>query len=150
MQRLLTCVAPVHSNTLFTAFKHVSHKTNKASCKSSAGNLCHFETSNLLSRRAFPESAKHFRCSAAPERSRTVSDRRFPSVAPTEAICSPGKRSFVSVAMHNPAAREDEALSRKEASLVRLFLAASLHLWEQLPGESFVQLHAMSYQDNIG
>lgn len=38
--------------------------------------------------------------------------------------------------MHDPAAREDEALSRKDASLVRLFLAASLHLWEQLPGLS--------------
>ena len=152
MQRLATCAAPVHSNSLFTAFKHVHQRTDNALYNSSAGLFCYLETSVIPPRRACSGSTKGFRCSAAlePERSRTISDCRFPSVATSEATCSSGKRSFVSAAMHDSAAHEDEALSRKDASLVQLFLAASLHLWEQLPGDSFVQLHAIAGQDNSG
>ena len=66
--------------------------------------------------------------------------------ASSSVACTIAKvRKFTSAEMQTPA-KHEEGLSAKEASLVQLFIAASLHLWEQLPGAFLNQASCIVWQ----
>ena len=66
--------------------------------------------------------------------------RRWHPTTPSVA-CSFAKARSFTIAEMPTSANCEEGLSNKEASLVHLFIAASLHLWEQLPGAPLKQSH---------
>ena len=133
-----------HKHNLLTALKH-AQKTEGSLCAASCSTLGDLSNSNFFSRHKCRGSEASQHSVAAlhqPDRCTFSAHQYRLAALPDTACSSVSLRIFVSAAMHDRSTQRSAALSQKEASLIQLFLAASLHLWEQLPGDDLRRLHA--------